>query len=212
MNLKLTLTITICALIGIISSHAFIPENEDIQTSEAQNIPYKLEANRNSKKNKSPKQISSKIQKLNVYKAIGDCLSSKFSASKAVDGNLSTCWAMNLDNAVVECDQYGGPTFYLNCKQLCYVIIHNGFSKTKALYNKNTRVKSLYIFLNNNEEDCIDVTLKDSSKPQRINIPQNETSKNITEIGISFPYEPAYTGSKWNDMCITEIEFWGIPY
>ena len=136
----------------------------------------------NSKKNKSPKQISSKIQKLNVYKAIGDCLSSKFSASKAVDGNLSTCWAMNLDNAVVECDQYGGPTFYLNCKQLCYVIIHNGFSKTKALYNKNTRVKSLYIFLNNNEEDCIDATLKDSSKPQRINIPQNETSKNITEI------------------------------
>ena len=133
MDLKLTLTITICALIGIISSHAFIPENENIQTSEAQNIPYKLEANRNLKKNKSTKQISCKIQKLNVYKAIGDCLSSKFSASKAVDGNLSTCWAMNLDNAVVDCDQYGGPTFYLNCKQLCYVIIHNGFSKTKAL-------------------------------------------------------------------------------
>lgn len=40
MDLKLTLTITICALIGIIYSHAFILENENIQASYTQNYPY----------------------------------------------------------------------------------------------------------------------------------------------------------------------------
>ena len=119
---------------------------------------------------------------------------------------------MNLNNATIDCDQYWGPNFYLNCKQLCYITIHNGFSKTNSLYNKNTRAKSLLVYLNNNEENMFDVTLEDIPSPQKINIPQDINSKNIKEVRINFWCEPAYTGSKWNDMCITEIEFWGIPY
>ena len=142
-----------------------------------------------------------------------------YEASNLCDGNRATAWAVNLDNAIYDCDMLFGPTFSINCKKLSYIIVHNGYCKNEDSFKNNTRAARIVVYSYNvrtwdgNEQIIFDGYLSDTSKPQRLEMSSDIEIKDITKhIGIKFYPERDggfFAGAKWNDLCISEIEFWG---
>ena len=139
----------------------------------------------------------------NTYEAINLC-----------DGNNTTAWAVNLDNsAIYDCDKLYGPIVYVKCKKLCRIVIRNGYGKNETSYKNNSRAAKITLLNFNNEEVLIEKELKDIMAPQTIEIPESKGNSNLSAIWIIFDTEHndgIYKGNKWNDLCISEIEFWGI--
>lgn len=142
-----------------------------------------------------------------------------YEASNLCDGNRATAWAINLDNAIYDCDMLFGPTFSIKCKELSYIIVHNGYCKNEDSFKNNTRAARIVVYsyneraLNGDEHVLFDGYLSDNSKPQRLEMsPDKERKDSTKHIGIKFYPESDggfYAGAKWNDLCISEIEFWG---
>ena len=141
-----------------------------------------------------------------------------YGPSNMLDGNIATAWAVNLDSAIYDCDALYGPYFEVPCKKLSHIIIRNGYAKSASAYINNARASYIYFEVETNDgsEDMgcygegFGVNLKDTPDPQRLNAPLNESwNNNIKTIQMVFPYGNFIKGAKWNDLCITEIEFWG---
>ena len=149
---------------------------------------------------------SLKPQSGNTYEAINLC-----------DGDLSTVWAVDLNNPTIyECDQLYGPTVKINCKKLSHIVVWNGYGKNETSFKNNSRaarIRFLCYDENDNENILVEGELKDVSSPQTIKIPDIAGNNDITELWIVFDTEingGIYKGNKWNDLCISEIEFWGF--
>lgn len=149
---------------------------------------------------------SLKPQSGNTYEAINLC-----------DGDLSTAWAVNLNNAIYDCDQLYGPTVRVNCKKLSHIVVWNGYAKNENSFKNNSRAARIKLVKYDRENDyeivLTEEELKDVSSPQTIRIPDVAGNNNITELWLIFDTENNggfYKGDKWNDLCISEIEFWGF--
>ena len=59
-----------------------------------------------------------------------------------------------------------------------------------------------------------DGSLRDRPVPQRLEIPLDiDGNSDIKQIGMNFNTQlngGYYAGEKWNDLCISEVEFWGF--
>ncbi|MBR30823.1 MAG: hypothetical protein CMN77_05885 [Spirochaetaceae bacterium] len=79
----------------------------------------------------------------------------------------------------------------------------NGYQKSAApwgdLYYKNQRIRRLKICVNDATR-CIETEISDHTGPQEIRISENHVTKLTLHI-LSW-----YTGSKWQDLAISEIE------
>ena len=64
------------------------------------------------------------------------------------------------------------------------------------------------------ERVLYDGSLRDNSIPQRLDIPLGlADNNNIRQIRMNFNTQlngGYYSGEKWNDLCISEVEFWGF--
>lgn len=136
-----------------------------------------------------------------------------------IDGDPSTVWALTLDDQLIECDSglYWEPTFTINCSKLSYIIIRNGYGRSASAYKNNTRVKKVSVYVPDGEMDgytLTKTTIQDTNSPQKITIPDDATgNSNIRKIILKFgdwsDSANFYPGAKWNDLCISEVEFWG---
>lgn len=140
-----------------------------------------------------------------------------------LDGNAATAWAVNLNNpAIYDCDKLYGPMFKVHCKKLSHIVIRNGYGKSTSAFINNSRAARVrFITFANDANDCGDNEvvlfegpLRDDPTPQRLNIPLDlKWNNDITTVWMVFD---TYTnggiirGAKWNDLCISEIEFWGF--
>jgi hypothetical protein len=135
-----------------------------------------------------------------------------------LDGDPATAWAVNLDNASFDSDKLYGPVFTLNCSKLSHIIIRNGYAKSQDAYKNNAR--ALHIIFCNAEmvgdEDeatsyLYDGMLEDTYDAYQIlEIASNASGNhNINKIQMIFPKDGIRHGAKWNDLCISEIEFYG---
>ena len=148
--------------------------------------------------------------------------SNTYEARNLCDGDSTTAWAVNLDKeGIYDCDQLYGPIFSLNCKKLSHIIIRNGYGKSADAFKNNTRAaKVRFLSLADDEEDedgehvLFDGSLRDKPTPQRLEIPLDlEGNSNIKQIRMNFNTQlngGYYAGEKWNDLCISEVEFWGF--
>lgn len=138
--------------------------------------------------------------------------------SNMLDGDPATAWAVNLDNASYDSDKLYGPVFTLNCSKLSHIIIRNGYAKSQDAYKNNAR--ALHIIFCNAEmvEDEDEATsylydgmLEDTYDANQIlEIASNAScNQNINKIQMIFPKDGIRYGAKWNDLCISEIEFYG---
>lgn len=144
-----------------------------------------------------------------------------YEARNLCDGDSSTTWAVNLDDeGIYDCDQLYGPLFTMNCKKLSHIIIRNGYCKNADAFKNNTRaakIKFLSLVDDEGGDDervLFDGPLRDTSKPQRLEIPLDlADNNNIRQISMNFNTQlngGYYAGAKWNDLCISEVEFWGF--
>lgn len=132
-----------------------------------------------------------------------------------LDGNLSTAWAISLDKASFKDGKLYGPTFSVHCKKLSHIVLCNGYAKNDASYKNNSRAAHI-IFCNvdniigEDEESSFlyEGILKDTPEPQTLSI-NGKANKNIRQIQIIFPVDGIRRGARWNDLCISEVEFWG---
>lgn len=148
--------------------------------------------------------------------------SNTYEARNLCDGDSTTAWAVNLDKeGIYDCDQLYGPIFNLNCKKLSHIIIRNGYGKNADAFKNNTRAaKVRFLSLVDDDEDgdgervLFDGSLRDKPTPQRLEIPLDLTdNNNIKQIRMNFNTQlngGYYAGEKWNDLCISEVEFWGF--
>lgn len=162
-----------------------------------------------------------KIVKVEYNNSLAPQAGNTYEAKNLCDGDSTTAWAVNLDNdRIYDCDMLYGPTFTVSCKKLSHIIIRNGYCKSKDSFKNNTRAaKIVFYSLVNDEEDCkenvlFDGSLRDKPVPQRLEIPLDlEGNSDIKQIGMNFNTQLTggyYAGAKWNDLCISEVEFWGF--
>lgn len=139
-----------------------------------------------------------------------------YEARNLCDGYSTTAWAISLEKAVYDNDMLYGPTFTIKCKKLSHIIIHNGYGKNETSYKNNTRAARVIFYSRDEhgkEHILYDGFLKDTPSPQRLEIASDKKGDNeIKRIGMKFYTQRDggfYTGEKWNDLCISEVEFWG---
>ena len=138
-----------------------------------------------------------------------------YEPTNMLDGNPSTAWAVNLDRASYDSDKLYGPTFTVRCKKLSHIVIRNGYAKDDASFRNNSRASRI-IFCNadkvSDENESASYLyegiVKDTPEPQTLKVNGNANS-DIHEIQMIFPIDGLRRGAKWNDLCISEVEFWG---
>ena len=139
-----------------------------------------------------------------------------------VDGDPATVWAVSLNNDRIydyngmglPNDRIWGPEFEVKCKKLSHIVIRNGYGKSATAYINNSRLDYVEFSISGTEGGgTVEEDLEDVSTPQRIDIIDVEDSedwnRNITTVQMIFYIDGIIEGAKWNDLCISEIEFWG---
>ncbi len=125
-----------------------------------------------------------------------------------VDGNLFTCVAINSRN-IPDLGLSETPFFrvyFQNKIKVDKLIIYNGYQKSIEVYQKNARVKEMQIvgwYTNWEERFETNITLRDSMDRQEINfVSPIEANKFLFDILSTYP------GTRYDDVCISEIEFY----
>lgn len=123
--------------------------------------------------------------------------SDAYKAENLVDGNTTTAWVEGADGAGIgEWVKFGFDT----PKNIKAIKILAGYAKTEKVYMTNNRVKKLKIIFSDERYQIAD--LKDVNNFQRILIDRDSPTK-----FIKLEILEVYKGSKFNDTCISEIDF-----
>lgn len=156
--------------------------------------------------------VKLKVVSANYEYSLAPQSGNTYGAWNMFDGNPATVWAVNLNNPyILDNDAIYGPYFEVPCKKLSHIVIRNGYAKSASAYINNSRASYIYFEVETSDGlEGFGAKLKDTPDAQRLNAPLNESwNNNITTIQIVFPSDSFYKGAKWNDLCISEIEFWG---
>jgi len=144
-----------------------------------------------------------------------------YSAYYLVDGNTNTCWATRVNGGV-------GEEILIFLKWAKGVSILNGFTKSKALYEANNRVKEveikLYRMLYDGTSDAIDfprmLYMTSINLLEQTNIILHDefgvenkyyfstdikSAEEFVQYALVLRIKSVYRGSKYNDLCISEI-------
>ena len=167
------------------------------------------------------------VVKLNVTNiedgtpVLGNQSGNSYHAKNMFDDNPATGWAIKLSKTQEESDRIYGPSMNVNATKLDHIIIQNGYGKNRDSFTKNTRAKNILIYRITDdefpeEEDIIyEGPLKDTMEPQTLKINSRyDNSKPTRMVQITFPHYTKnnyYMGSKWDDLVISELEFYGVP-
>lgn len=158
-------------------------------------------------------------------KALENQAGNTYHAKNMFDGDPATGWSIKLSKTQPESDKIYGPSMNINAKKLAYVKIMNGYGKSPEIFKKNTRAKWIEIYRESGNEfpepeDIIySGPLKDTMTPQTLEIKDRfDNSRPTGRVQIRFkgyypgyPDDGYYMGSKWDDLVISELEFYGIP-
>lgn len=119
----------------------------------------------------------------------------KFSAENLIDSDLTTSWQEGEADFGYETtiDIELGEYIAVN-----YLVIYNGNQLSEKKYNQNNRPKDILIAQG---EQCVSVTLPDTMSPIVIELTGTEPVDHI-----SIEIMSVYSGSKYNDTCLSEIQ------
>lgn len=104
----------------------------------------------------------------------------------------------------IEPDIYDG---YMRYTQICIV---NGYAKNEKTWTENGRVKRLLMCVEDRPYACLE--LEDTINPQYFTLPFDAIkAADSVEIHFEFTIEEVYTGTKYDDTCLTGlvIDFMG---
>lgn len=169
----------------------------------------------------SREKQNSEPHKLKAYGAEYDwCLApqagNNYKAGNLFDGNKATAWAVNLSSAPFDCDALWGPVFNVDAERIDYIVFTNGYGKSDKVFHDNARVKQLTIARYGYDiewEETKDYVLysgpvMDSAGPQKLKV--SPRYRHIPGKGkYQIVVHEIYSGNKWDDLCVSEIEFFG---
>lgn len=146
-----------------------------------------------------------------------------------VDGDPTTGWAVTLSEVVIDSDTFYGPLITVNAKALDHVRIINGYGKSSDSFESNARAAWITLYRDDFMEgvypDECDIIysgpLQDTMAYQTLRVnPKFDNSRPTRRVGIILPayseFEEDggggyYMGTTWDDLVISELEFYGIP-
>ncbi len=140
--------------------------------------------------------------------------SNSYEASNLIDGDPATAWAISLTDGGVDADVIDLLEFDVNADKIDCVVITNGYAKNKASYENNARGRTVLISRVPWEEvtdsDIIYYgPLKDAMHPQQLRVSEKyDNSRPTPQVYVMFESD-YYSGAKYTDFCISEIEFYG---
>ena len=141
---------------------------------------------------------------------LGDQAGNTYFASNVVDGIDNTCWAVNIDEVGLDYRDLLALTLDVNCDKISHLIISNGYVKNQSSFTKNSRPSYIVITNANTGEVLFSGALNDSSTPQVIYIPTDKRgNSNLRSINITIPRGKYFSGTKYRDLCLSEIEVYG---
>ena len=142
------------------------------------------------------------------------------------DGDVATCFAVEAIRKNVITDSIGVTVLFNKPVNIDEIKIANGFAKSQKTFDENTRLKklNLYIFKPEGKQQGKDsyiletIELKDVKAYQNVKLSREYFTKKI-EMGIGSSsgelsgrepgkYQIFYGGTKYYDICISEIEFY----
>lgn len=143
-----------------------------------------------------------------------------YSATNMFDSNPSTGWAVRLSQTNYDSQPYlYGPMFKVNGSKIDHIVIRNGYHKNSDIFKKNTRASWIRISRASagNYPSSSDILwegpLSDTMSPQTLYVSRIYDQSRPTErLIITFSSkddDQYYHGSKWDDLVISELEFWG---
>lgn len=160
-----------------------------------------------------------KVISVNYHNSLAPQAGNSYEARNLCDGNYGTAWAVDLDKAGYDEDKLYGPNFTVECKKLSHIIVRNGYGKSPEAFKNNTRAAKVTFMSLRTEEDngsyiLYEGTLEDTPEPQILEIPLDKPGNDyigmITMLFDTPENGGFYKGKKWNDLCISEVEFWGF--
>ena len=123
------------------------------------------------------------------------------------DHDLNTAWCVHGTGAgeklIFEFDTTKGDTSRLAVTS-CAIV--SGYQATEKLFRQNARPKTLQLFIDGRPLALLE--LKDSMGIQQFSLPKLRLERPSRHT-ISFQVLDAYPGTKFQDICITEINFSG---
>lgn len=136
----------------------------------------------------------------------------KYSGEQGQDLDLGTAWVEGAKGSGI--GEYLEYTIDMNEMEnsplvLTELIVFNGYRKSRDLWEKNGRVKTMAMSVNGKPYGT--VSLADAYKYQRVkigSIPLLGKKKTI----IRFTIQSVYPGTKYDDTALTELEFDGTGH
>ena len=197
-----------------------IVKNNNISSEATKGQPAKQSSSNNSDSGYHKLAVSNVVESIEGHLASDG--KNTYNAYNLFDGKASTAWALRLSDVEgmisYETRLYG-PHFDVHGSKLAYVVIRNGYHKNASIYNKNTRANWIMIYRDGNGDNIPDSDiiyaggLADTMSPQTLHVnPGFDQSRPIGHVGIAFKplmENGFYHGSKWDDLSISELEFWG---
>lgn len=128
----------------------------------------------------------------------------EFSADKAIDGSLETCWQ---EGKADEKGEWIEVTFAPS--RLDYVVIYSGYQLNHDAYLGNRRPENVLISVDGGAP--VAYLLADSEQPQRLDVDDTPgaTTVRIEVLSTFDAIATAYQGSPSDDMAISEIRAFG---
>lgn len=125
-----------------------------------------------------------------------------YNPENLIDHDTATTWALPFkENGSVILD------FHISAEKIKYIEVFNGYGKSLLRHGQNSRAKQVSIYA-----DRVNTTniiwkgeLKDTLGFQKIIL--DNQPKNTSHIFLKI--NSVYPGNKWNDLCISEIKFFG---
>jgi hypothetical protein len=119
-----------------------------------------------------------------------------------IDGDTATTWALPFnDSGSIILD------FHVSAEKVGHIELFNGYGKSELRHEQNSRAKEVSIYSNRMTTSNIiwKGFLKDTLGFQKIDLKTRQEKTSHIYIKIN----SVYPGNKWNDLCISEIKFFG---
>lgn len=175
-------------------------------------------------KNNEPVTRLLVVDVMDGTKVLGNQAGNSYGAINLVDGDPATGWAIKLSALPPGTGLIDGPSMNVNAKKIAYVNLKNGYGKNKDSFNKNSRAAWIEIVrMESGDESAPENIIysgpvKDVMEFQSLPVNnQFDNSRPTGRVRLKFkPYAAGksndgyYMGSKWDDLVISEIEFYGV--
>lgn len=121
-----------------------------------------------------------------------------YSANSAADGDISTSWQEGLDGLG---EGAGIKLSFDKPHKIRYMVLYLGNWRSDSMWDQNARPACLTINLGDNQNKNVDFS--DEKKAFCLSFDEP-----VEASFVSLYIHKAYGGSRWNDNCISEVEFY----